>query len=170
VRASLLGLALLATPVVAQDLATNRVAAQGDWSVFVEQGPGECIAVSRAVDELNIRDGQAVSVERGDSLLYVFWKPGDGVAGQVVFTGGYPFAAGSAVALVIGDNRYTLFTEGEFAWAADASADAEIIGAMRAGAQAILAGVSGRGTQTQDTFSLSGFTAATDAARQSCGG
>jgi Invasion associated locus B (IalB) protein len=162
--------ACLATPVLAQDLATNRVAGEGDWSVFVEQNPGECIAVSRAVDELNLRDGQPVSVQRGDSLLYVIWRPGEGVAGQVVFTGGYPFAPGSAVALVIGDRRFNLFTEGDHAWSENAAADADIIAAMRAGSQAILAGVSGRGTQTQDTFSLSGFTAMSGAASQACGG
>ena len=155
---------------MAQDLATNRVAADGDWSVFVEQNPGECLATSRAVEEVNLRDGQPVSVQRGDSLLYVTWRPGDGVAGQIVFTGGYPFSAGSPVVIVIGDRRFNLFTEGNFAWAEDAAADAEIIAAMRAGSRAILAGVSGRGTQTQDTFSLAGFTAMTEAARAACGG
>jgi hypothetical protein len=160
----------LAGTASAQGLATNRIAAERDWSVFVEDNPVECIATSQAVEEVNTRDGQPVSVERGDSLLYVFWRPAEGVAGQITFTGGYGFAPNSTVTLQVGATAYTLFTEGEYAWAESAAADAQIVAAMRAGSQAILVGVSGRGTRTEDTFSLAGFSAATDAARARCGG
>jgi hypothetical protein len=43
-----------------------------------------------------------------------------------------------------------------------------MVAAMRAGAQAVVTGVSSRGTTTIDTFSLMGFTAALDAARAAC--
>ncbi len=169
-RASALAWLVLAAPAMAQDLASNRIAAQNDWSVFVEQNPTECLATSRAVEETAIRDGQPVSVQRGDAILYVTWQPAAGIAGQVIFTAGYPFAAGSMVAMVVGDRRFEMFTEGEYAWTAGPEVDAQIVAAMRAGSSAILAGVSGRGNQTQDTFSLAGFTAASDLARTSCGG
>ena len=41
--------------------------------------------------------------------------------------------------------------------------------AMKRGSTAILTGVSGRGTQTRDTFSLLGFTAAVEEAARRCG-
>ncbi len=38
------------------------------------------------------------------------------------------------------------------------------------GAQAVVTGVSGRGTQTRDTFSLLGFTASVEEAQRRCAG
>jgi hypothetical protein len=90
------------------------------------------------------------------------------VNGQVTFTGGYPFASGSTVSMDVSGTVFQLFTEGEWAWPATPEDDARIVAAMKAGSQAILTGQSGRGTVTQDSFSLLGFTAAVDEARSRC--
>jgi invasion protein IalB len=162
-------LSLMATGAAAQDEATNRVAASTDWSVFEEANPRECFGVSAPKEQNNTRDGQPVQVTRGETLLFVFYRPGEGVNGQVTFTGGYPFAGGSTVSLDIGGAEYQLFTEDEWAWPATPEDDARIVAAMKRGSSAILTAVSGRGTQTQDTFSLLGFTAAVDEAARRCG-
>ena len=52
--------------------------------------------------------------------------------------------------------------------ASTAEDDAKIVAAMKRGKQAVLVGQSGRGTRTQDTFSLLGFTAAVDDAGARC--
>ena len=88
-------LAGMATTTVAQEQSSNRVAAKTDWSVFVEADPKECWSVSAPKETVNTRDGREVSVRRGDILLFVTWRPGESVAGEVSFTGGYPFAEGS---------------------------------------------------------------------------
>lgn len=165
-----LALTLAAGASAAQEQTDNRVAASTDWSVFQETDPVECFSVSAPKEQLNTRDGQPVEVSRGETLLFVFYRPSEGVAGQVTFTGGYPFASGSTVSLDIGGTVYQLFTEGEWAWPATAEDDARIIAAMRAGSQAILTGQSGRGTVTRDTFSLLGFTAAVEEAASRCAG
>lgn len=168
VRVAALAVAFAAPAAFAQETTDNRVAATTDWSVFEETDPRECFAVSAPKEQANSRDGQPVEVQRGETLLFVFYRPGEGVSGQVTFTGGYPFAANSTVSLDIGGTEYTLFTEGEWAWPASPEEDARIIAAMQSGSQAVLTGVSGRGTQTQDTFSLLGFTASVDEARTRC--
>ena len=155
-----MALAGLATAAVAQEESSNRVAAKTDWSVFVESEPKECWGVSAPKETVNTRDGRVVAVRRGDILLMVFYRPEAGVSGQVTFTGGYPFASGSTVNLNISGNEFELFTDGEWAWPATAADDAKIITAMKRGASAILTARSSRGTQTKDTFSLLGFTAA----------
>ena len=147
---------LSAGSVFAQAQSTNRVAAETDWSVFVEDNPTECWGVSTPKESVNSRDGRVVSVSRGQTLLMVFYRPSAGAKGQVAFTGGYPFASG--------------FTEGEWAWPATTEDDSKIIAAMKRGSDAKLTGRSGRGTQTEDTFSLLGFTAAVDDAAKRCGG
>ncbi len=163
-------MAFFATTLPAQEQSTNRVAAKTDWSVFVEDDPTECWSVSAPKETVNTRDGRVVAVRRSDILLFVFYRPGADVRGQVTFTGGYPFAPGSTVNLNISGTEFELFTEGEWAWPATAADDSKIITAMKRGAEAVLTARSARGTQTKDTFSLLGFTAAIEDADKRCGG
>ena len=161
---------LWAGGLLAQDQSTNVVAENTDWSVFVEDNPTECWGVSTPKKTVNSRDGREVAVNRGQTLLMVFYRPSAGATGQVAFTGGYPFRSGSTVSMDISGSSFELFTEGEWAWPATTADDAKIITAMKRGATAVVSGVSGRGTDTQDTFSLLGFTAAVEDAEKRCGG
>ncbi len=155
----------LAAPVMAQE-STNVIATEGDWTVFGGDNPKECWAVSPPKKTVNSKDGKEVDVRRGNIRLYVAYRPGS--AGEVSFSGGYPFAPDSAVEVNVGGNVFKLFTEGESAWTGSPAEDAKLIGALRAGADAVVTGRSSRGTVTKDTFSLSGITAATDKAQASC--
>lgn len=170
-------IALAGTTALAQDESTNRVAAKTDWSVFVEADPKECWGVSSPKETVNTKDGRVVAVKRGDILLLITFRPGSGSVGELSFTGGYPFAEGSTVNLDIGGNSFELFTKNllndkkenvGWAWAASSGDDAKIITAMKRGADAVLTARSSRGTQTKDTFSLLGLTAALEEAEKRC--
>ena len=147
---------------------TNLVDTKTDWSVFVENDPKECWGVSIPKETVNSRDGKPVSVRRGDIMLFVTFRPGSGARGEISFTGGYPFASGSSVSVQIGSDNFNLFTDGEWAWPANAQDDAALLAAMKRGSSAVLTARSGRGTQTKDTFSLLGFTAAMTEAENRC--
>lgn len=162
-----IGLAL-AGQAMAQD-SQNRVAANTDWSVFVEDSPKECWAVTAPKETVNSKDGKPVAVRRGDILLFVTYRPG-GAQGEVSFAGGYPFAEGSKVDMDIDGKSFQLFTNGEWAWSGSPEDDAKIIAAFKAGASVTLSARSGRGTQTKDTFSLKGVSAALDEATKRCAG
>ncbi|MEM1076399.1 MAG: invasion associated locus B family protein [Pseudomonadota bacterium] len=157
-------------PAMAQETSSNRVAAKTDWSVFVEENPKECWSVSIPKETVNTRDGRVVAANRGEILLMVFFRPSADAAGQVAFTGGYPFRDGSQVSVNISGSEYQLFTDGDWAWPASPAEDAKIVAAMKRGANAVVTGVSSRGTTTKDTFSLLGFTAATEDAEKRCAG
>lgn len=159
----------LGSSAMAQE-SSNRVAANTDWSVFVEDDPKECWGVSAPKETVNTRDGQTVEVRRGDILLFVFYRPGASVQGQVAFTGGYPFASGSTAVLDIGGTKFEMFTEGEWAWPATPEEDARIVAAMKRGSDASMTAQSGRGTVTNDRFSLLGFTSAVEEAERRCAG
>ena len=169
---SWIGVVALATsfagPALAQQTTTNRVGANTDWSVFQEADPVECFVVSAPKSQENTRDGQPVEVSRSETLLFVFYRPNEGVNGQVVFTGGYSFASDSTVTLDVGGTQFTLFTEGEWAWPATSEEDAQVVAAFKGGSEAVLTGQSGRGTVTRDTFSLQGFTASVQDAQTRC--
>lgn len=161
-------LVLMGTGAWAQQTSDNQVAAKTDWSVFEDSDPKECWAVSSPKETVNTRDGRVVSVRRGEILFMAFYRPDANVAGQIGFTGGYPFASGSTVNLNVDGTEFELFTEGEWAWPASADEDATIITALKRGASAVLTARSSRGTQTKDTFSLLGFTAALEEAQTRC--
>ena len=140
-----------------------------EWTVFLGESPKECVGISAPKETVNTRDGQTVSVRRGDIRLFVFYRPDEGANAQVAFTGGYPFASGSIAEMNIGGAKFQLFTEGEYAWPSPDD-DAKIVAAMKRGADATVTARSGRGTQTQDKFSLVGFTAAEEDAKRRCAG
>ncbi len=155
------------SPVLAQD-STNVIGTEGDWTVFSASSPKECWAVSAPKSTQNLdSSGKPKEVTRGDIRLYVAYRPG-GQSGEVSFSGGYPFAPGSAVEVNIGGNVFKLFTDGESAWTGSPSEDSKLVSALRGGSSAVLSGRSARGTVTKDTFSLSGITAATNKAQAAC--
>ncbi len=151
---------------IAQE-STNNVATMTDWSVFTDENPKECWGVSSPRETVNTRDGQPASVRRGDILLFVTYRAG-GAAGEISFSGGYPFAGGSTVKIEIDGTAFDLFTNGEWGWPGTKEDDAAILAALKKGSTAVLTGRSGKGTQTQDTFSLRGFTAAMEEAAKRC--
>jgi len=170
-RATFVAMTLAATgSVVAAQESTNRVATMTDWNVFTEPAEGtaaECWGVSKPKETVNTRDGQPVSVRRGDILLFVTFRPGK--PGEISFTGGYPFAAGSTVEVQVEGTSFQMFSDGEWAWPGSADDDVKLLTALKAGTSASLTARSGKGTQTVDTFSLRGFTAAMEDAAKRCG-
>ncbi len=165
---AMLGAFVATNGAFAQGASENQVAAKTDWSVFVEDDPKECWAVSAPKETVNTKGGRVVSVRRSDILLMAFFRPGAGVSGQLTFTGGYPFRKDGSVNLNIDGTEFELYPEGEWAWAASPGEDANILASMKRGSSAVLTAMSARGTVTKDTFSLLGFTAALDEAEARC--
>lgn len=160
-------IAFSAGSAMAQE-STNVVDVKSDWSVFTDETPKECWGVTAPKSTAATRDGTEVTVRRGEIQLFVTFRPGAGAAGEVSYTGGYPFAEKSTVTVAIDGTVYEMFTKGEWAWPATSDADAQLLAAMKKGAEAVVTARSGRGTQTADTFSLRGFTAAMTEAEKRC--
>ncbi|ETD84262.1 invasion associated locus B family protein [Rhodobacter capsulatus] len=165
--AAVLAASLAISPVAQAQESSNRVAAKTDWSVFVEDSPKECWGVSPPKKSAASKDGKPVQARRSEILLFVTFRPGK--AGEVMFMAGYPFADGSTADLKVNTGAsFTLFTNGEGAWAGSPEEDAKLIAALKSGAEVTISGRSGRGTKTEDTFSLMGFTAAMEEAAKRC--
>ena len=82
----------------------------------------------------------------------------------VGFDFGYPFADKDKVKLIIDDNvSFEIDTFAQTAWinsSENPNLDIKIIQAMKKGSVLIAEGISKRGTETKDTYSLVGFTKA----------
>ena len=82
---------------------------------------------------------------------------------------GYSYRKGSDVTVMIDGRTYTLFTQNDMAWAADAGADSSLTEGIKRGSNMTVKGVSSKGTETKDTFSLKGSTKAYDEISRACG-
>lgn len=68
----------------------------------------------------------------------------------------------------IPDDAATSITDSEAAWLASTDDEAGFVTALKSGTQLLVKGTSGRGTETTDTYSLSGVTAAMAAIDTAC--
>lgn len=106
---------------------------------------------------------------RGDIYFTVTSRPRFKIKDQVNAIVGYTLRSGSEVSITIdGKHRFKLFTEGGGAWAYAPRDDSRLVAAMKAGSTMVVTGTSSRGTRTTDTYSLSGFTAASNAVNKRC--
>lgn len=88
---------------------------------------------------------------------------------EVSFFAGYEFKENSTPTLTVdGNQNFYLFAQGEWAWAKDSQKDSEVIRHFIKGKKAVVRGVSWRGTETVDRFSLKGFTSAWAEANKIC--
>lgn len=160
VLALALGCLVSATPAAAdKPLGTFKL-----WSAmtFEEDDKTVCMMWSQPEkDEGNYK-------KRGEIFAFVTHRPGDGEMNKVSFETGYTFKEASEVRVTIDGKAYTLYTEGSTAWSYDVKDDSSMVKAMRAGRTMIMEGVSNRGTETRDTYSLNGFTAAHNAINKAC--
>lgn len=138
----------------------------GDWvTVLVQEGGKPACMMSSAPQK-----AEGKYAQRGDIFALITHRPAEKRVGEVGFQAGYTFKKGSNVTVVIDRKKsFQLFTNDGFAWTTDAKMDQDIAAAMRAGSTMVVEGVSTRGTQTLDTYSLKGFTAALKAINKACG-
>ena len=152
---------LLALPAQA---APKRIGAWRDWSAW-QAGSGkgkECFAHSLP------KQSRGDYTKRGRVSVAVTRRPAAKVANEVSFTAGYRFRPDSEVRVRIDGKTFRLFADGDMAFARDAATDATLVEAMKKGSKLVVEGVSSRGTETTDTYSLSGFTAAHRATTRAC--
>lgn len=108
--------------------------------------------------------------KRGDIYVVVTHRPAEQSFDVVNFVAGYNYKPGAKVQVKIGTQTINdIFTEGDKAWAVNERADKELVDAMKKGQRMIVRGVSSRGTETKDTYSLSGFMSAYRAINAKCG-
>lgn len=157
---------LVETPAEAQET-RRHLGSYRDWDAFV-YGSGSkktCHMISVPKSWKASRKG----VRRGRIYAMVSHRPEYGITGEVNMVMGYPVRQGSdSIVRVDGRKRFEFFTEGDGAWAYDPKDDKAAVDAMKRGSGMVVTATSQRGTNTTDTYSLSGFTAAYNAITRAC--
>ncbi len=148
---------------VAQDI--RALGEFDDWRAFTftENGNKVCYMASEP------EKAEGDYTKRGDIYAMVTHRPAQGTEDVVSFVIGYTFKKDSRVTVDIDGQKFTLFTHKDTAWASDSQTDKALVQAMRRGREMVVKGTSSRGTETTDSYSLIGFTAAHRAIDKACG-
>ena len=105
---------------------------------------------------------------RDPAYAFVSTRPAEKVTNEVSVMIGYTLKPGSESTLEVGGAAYSMYTQGDGLWIKNAAEEERMVEAMRKSADATVKGVSAKGTETTDTFSLKGLSQALDRIAQDC--
>lgn len=109
------------------------------------------------------------NVRRSPIHFLVINRKGLGTKNEVQTLIGYPFnTTDSKASATIDGKAYPMVTEGEAAWLASTADEPAFVEALKAGSRLVVRGTSQRGTDTVDTYDLSGVTAAMAEIEKAC--
>lgn len=106
---------------------------------------------------------------RDPAYAFVSTRPAEKVINEVSVMIGYPLKPGSESTLEVGGASYAMYTQGDGIWIKNAAEEERMVDAMRKAANVTVKGISTKGTETTDIFSLKGLSQALDRIAQDCG-
>ena len=138
----------------------------GEWGAYTASPGGKkiCFAIAKP------SSSETVPADRPRNPPYMFIssRPADKVSNEVSVIIGYSFKPNSEATAEVGTTSFALSTQQDGAWVKNATEEAHMVEALRAGQSAIVKGVSAKGTRSTDTFSLRGLAQALDRVDQEC--
>ena len=152
-----LGLATLALASVAQAEEPTSLGKFEAWEAFTYTAPDSKVCYVFSAPSTS---ESAKKVRRSAIYFMVSHWPGRKVKGQISTIIGYPFKEASDVKLSVDEKAFNLYPVDDMAWADKSETDKLIVAAMKAGKAMTVTGVSARGTETTDSYSLAGLKAA----------
>jgi invasion protein IalB len=154
--------AFLAGAALAEE--PQQIGTFGDWVAYSYKAADTKVCYVSS----SPKGSEPKTVKRDPAFFLVTHMPGRKVRGEVSTIIGYPFKKETNAELLIDEAKFTLFTNADGAWADTTATEKEIVTAMKSGSTLKVKGTSWRGTQTTDTYSLSGISAALAAIDKAC--
>ena len=105
---------------------------------------------------------------RDPAYAFVSTRPAEKVVNEVSIMIGYALKPGSESTIEVGGASYAMYTQGDGLWIKNAAEEGRMVDAMRKAPDATVKGVSAKGTETTDVFSLKGLAQALDRLAQDC--
>jgi invasion protein IalB len=129
------------------------------WGVYsyTNNGQKSCYALSVPTTSA------PASVNHGDNFFLIS-PQGQNFMPQAIM--GYALKAGSDVEVAVGDAQFDFVPRDNTAWVREQGREPALVNAMRGGSSMTVKAVSGRGTATSYSYSLSGVTAALQEVRK----
>lgn len=138
----------------------------GTWGAYVASPGGKriCFALAKP----SSMKTNPPNRPRDPAYAFISTRPQEKVSNEVSVMIGYPLKPGSEGSLEVAGNRYAMYTQGDGLWIKNAAEEDKMVDALRKGSDVVVKGVSSRGTETTDTYSLKGLAQALDRLAQDC--
>ena len=138
----------------------------GDWGAYTASPGGKkiCFAIAKPASSETTPPGKT----RNPSYMFISSRPGEKVTDEVSIIIGYPFKPNSEATVAVGTASFALYTQQDGAWIKNSAEETHLIEAMRSGGNAVIKGMSAKGTHSTDVFSLKGLAQALDRTDQDC--
>jgi len=105
---------------------------------------------------------------RDAAYMFISSRPAEKVRDEVSIIIGYGFKPNSDATIDLAGTNFAMYTQNDGAWIKNAAEETRLVESMRKGADLVVKGVSARGTQSSDTYSLKGLAQALDRVGQEC--
>ena len=138
----------------------------GTWGAYsaTPNGKRVCFALAKPTSSKTNPPNRP----RDPAYAFVSTRPAEKVVNEVSIMIGYALKPGSESTLEVGGASFAMYTQGDGLWIKNAAEEEQMVQAMRRSADAIIKGISAKGTETTDTFSLKGLSQALDKIAQDC--
>ena len=138
----------------------------GTWGAYTATPNGKrvCFALAKPTSSRTNPPNRP----RDPAYAFVSTRPAEKVVNEVSIMIGYALKPGSESTLEVGGASYAMYTQGDGLWIKNAAEEGQMVQAMRRAPDAIVKGLSARGTETTDTFSMKGLSQALDRIAQDC--
>ena len=138
----------------------------GTWGAYTAMPNGKkvCFALAKPSSSKTNPPNRP----RDPAYVFISTRPAEKVVNEVSVMIGYQLKPGSESALEIGSARYAMYTQGDGLWIKNAAEEDRMVEALRKGTDVTVKGVSTKGTETTDVFSLKGLAQALDRLAQDC--
>jgi hypothetical protein len=152
--------------VVAGGAEPTLIGQFGTWGAYTAMPNGKkvCFALAKPASSKTNPPNRP----RDPAYAFVSTRPAEKVTNEVSVMIGYTLKPGSESTLEVGGASYAMYTQGDGLWIKNAAEEERMVDAMRKAADATVKGVSAKGTETTDTFSLKGLSQALDKLGQDC--
>ncbi len=138
----------------------------GTWGAYTAMPNGKkvCFALAKPSSSKTNPPNRP----RDPAYAFVSTRPAEKVTNEVSIMIGYTLKPGSESSLEVGGASYAMYTQGDGLWIKNAAEEERMVDAMRKSADVTVKGMSAKGTETTDTFSLKGLSQALDKLAQDC--
>jgi len=138
----------------------------GDWGAYAATPGGRkvCFALAKPSSTQTSPPNRP----RNPTYFFVTTRPAENVRNEVSTLVGYPLKPNSDATAEVGGNSFVMYTQNDGAWIKNVAEEARMIEAMRKSPDMVIKGISARGTQSTDTYSLKGLSQALDRMAQDC--
>ena len=144
----------------------NLIGQYGTWGAYTATPNGRkvCFALAKPASSKTNPPNRP----RDPAYAFVSTRPAEKVVNEVSIMIGYALKPGSESSLEVGGSSYAMYTQGDGLWIKNAAEEEQMVSAMRKSAEVTVKGVSAKGTETTDVFSLKGLSQALDRLAQDC--